>query len=79
MKPFFKRSMTTAVLTLLYAVPSTLFAGDGNIAITMNPMPVSLGGIVTITAIGSEFEDKLVYGEVDIKNADDDKILDCQS
>jgi len=76
MKQLCKLSMTTALLTLMSAVPSTLLADDGQVKINLTPIPVSLGGEVTITAIGSEFKDELIYGEVDIKNADEDKILD---
>lgn len=72
-----KRSMTAAALiTLICAVPSTLWAGDGDVKIELNPQPVSLGSTVTVTATGSGFEDDLVYAELDIKNADDEKILD---
>ena len=50
--------------------------GDPAVAIHLSPIPVALGNNVTITATGSNFEDELVYGEVDIKNVDGDKILD---
>jgi Cytochrome c bacterial/Putative metal-binding motif/Outer membrane cytochrome MtrC/MtrF-like, domains II/IV len=76
MKPFFKQSIATAFVTLMFANPTTLLAGDGKVKIQLDQVPISLGGVVTITATGSDFKDPLVYGEVDIKNADKDKILD---
>lgn len=75
-KPLSKRQIATTVLLFMTAVPTAIYADDGDISIRLNPVPVSLGAEVTITAIGSNFEDQLVYGEVDIRNAEDDKILD---
>jgi hypothetical protein len=65
-----------AILAVMYSAPSLLLADYGDVAVTINPTPVFLGNLVKITATGSNFADNLVYGEVDIRNEDDDKILD---
>ena len=75
MKQICKQLVTTAVVMLMCVAPSLLFAGDGHVAVKLSPTPVSQGGMVTITAIGSGFKDALLYGEVDIKNGHGDKIL----
>ncbi len=76
MYQFMKLSLTAVAITAMCAVPRLALADDGEVNIKLNPAPVSLGKIVTITAVGSDFEDRLVRGEVDIRNADDNKILD---
>lgn len=76
MNVIYKLSLTAAAMGLMYAAPSTVLADDGNVDISLNPNPVSIGSSVVITAVGSDFKDDLVSGEIDIKNGDDDKILD---
>ncbi|MEN8258166.1 MAG: putative metal-binding motif-containing protein, partial [Thermodesulfobacteriota bacterium] len=75
MNRFMKLSLTAAAVTAMSAAPP-VFAGDGNVDISLTPVPAALGNAVKITAVGSSFNDALVRGEVDVRNAADDKVLD---
>ncbi len=73
--------LTIVIATLALLFPPALFA-DGHdrhhaqVKITFSPDLIYPGEVISITATASNLEDNLIAGELDLKNADDDKVLD---